>query len=132
MANRQRGFYTVMIGGKQRTLHFSMNFWAAFTDELGIGLADIDSVFTRALDLKTIRAIVYSGILANDQENGNIIDYNVYTVGSWLEDITPEILADMLQCLTETKLLGNDLNGGISRGAVKTTKETAKKKTQLG
>ena len=82
MVNKKRGYYTIQLGGKNRTLHFSMNFWAAFTDELGITLADIDKLFAGGLNLSEIRALIYAAILANDQEQNNIIDYNVFTVGA--------------------------------------------------
>ena len=41
---KQRGYYTLKIGGKNRTLHFSMNFWATFTDMLDISLDEIGGV----------------------------------------------------------------------------------------
>lgn len=130
MANKKRGYYTIQLGGKNRTLHFSMNFWAAFTDELGITLADIDKLFAGGLNLSEIRALIYAAILANDQEQNNLIDYNVYTVGAWLEDVTADQITEIIGVMTESKLLGNELNGGISRNATKSTKESTKKKTQ--
>ena len=45
MANKKRGYYTLNIGGKNRTMHFSMNFWANFTDNLGITIETIGDVF---------------------------------------------------------------------------------------
>jgi hypothetical protein len=58
---KQRGYYKLKIGGKQRTLHFSMNFWANFTDSLGIGLDGISDIFANGLSIKTIRTLIYSG-----------------------------------------------------------------------
>ena len=126
MANKKRGYYSLVIGGKNRTLHFSMNFWAAFTDELQISLTEIDKVFSNALNLNSIRALVYAGLLAYDQEEGNEIDYNLFKVGAWLDDVTSDQFNEMVNTLTESRILGNDLNGGISRTA-KPTKATAKK-----
>ena len=126
MANKKRGYYSLTIGGKKRTLHFSMNFWAAFTDTLKISLSDIDKVFTNELNLNSIRALVYAGILAFDQEEGNEIDYNLFKVGAWLDDITTEQFNEIVSTLTESRLLGNDLNGGIRRNVTKSTKETKK------
>jgi len=126
MANKKRGYYSLMIGGKNRTLHFSMNFWAAFTDELNISLDQIDKVFSSSLNLNTIRALVYAGLLAYDQEEGNEIDYNLYKVGAWLDDVNTEQFNEMINTLTESRILGNDLNGGISRTA-KPTKAAPKK-----
>lgn len=126
MANKKRGYYSLMIGEKNRTLHFSMNFWAAFTDELNISLDQIDKVFSSSLNLNTIRALVYAGLLAYDQEEGNEIDYNLYKVGAWLDDVNTEQFNEMINTLTESRILGNELNGGISRTA-KPTKAAPKK-----
>jgi len=127
MANKQRGYYSLTIGGKKRTLHFSMNFWAAFTDELQISLTEIDQVFSNALNLNSIRALVYAGLLAYDQEEGNEIDYNLFKVGAWLDDINTDQFNEIINTLMESKLLGNELNGGLSRGAKPTSKAAVKK-----
>ena len=78
MANKQRGYYSIKLGGKMRKLHFSMNFWANFTDTLGISLDKIGDIFGEGISLGTIRSLIYSAILANDQEEGNEIDYNEF------------------------------------------------------
>ena len=87
---KQRGYYTLKIGGKNRTLHFSMNFWATFTDMLGVSLDEIGGIFEKGVSLKAIITIVYAGILTYDQENKKEIDYDNFDVGNWLEDITSE------------------------------------------
>lgn len=115
MSNKRRGYYALKMGGKNRTMHFSMNFWAGFTDELGISLEQIGEVFEGGLSISTIRAMVYSALLAYDQEKGNKIDYNLYTVGSWLDDLEAEELEKIVTALTESKILGNSLNMGIER-----------------
>lgn len=127
MVNKKRGYYSLKIGGKQRTLHFSMNFWAAFTEEMQITLNEIDQVFSNALNLNTIRALVYSGLLAFDQEESNEIDYNIFKVGAWLDEVNPEQFNEIINTLMESKLLGNELNGGISRRGKVAAKETTKK-----
>ena len=83
-----KGYYSLELGGKKRTLHFSMNFWAALTEELGVSLQELDKVFNNEMALSSVRAIVYCGLLAYDQEEGNEINYNKFKVGSWLEDMT--------------------------------------------
>jgi len=126
MANRKRGYYTIKLGGKNRTLHFSMNFWANFTEALNIPLDKIGEIFAEGLSLSAIRDLIYSAILANDQENNNEIDYNKFTVGAWLEDLTSEQLNDIVAALMETKLLGNDLNMGVKRNVQASTKQQKK------
>ena len=128
MANRKRGYYTLKLGGKNRTLHFSMNFWANFTEALNIPLDAIGDVFANGLSLGAIRDLIYSGLLANDQEQGNEIDYNKFTVGAWLDDLESEQLNDIVAALMETKLLGNQLNMGVERNP-KPAKGEQQKKT---
>jgi len=126
MVNKQRGFFAIKLGGKQRTMHFSMNFWAAFTDELGISIGQIDKVFSAEMNFNTLRALVYAGILAYDQEEGNLIDYNVYKVGAWCDELTTEDFTNITNALAQSRILGNDLNGGLRgadpKGAVKPKK----------
>lgn len=123
MANKKRGYYTVEMGGKQRTLHFSMNFWANFTDQLGISLEDLGDVFSGGITLSHIRSLIYSGLLAYDQEEGNEINYNEFKVGMWLEDFNSEKLEDIVNVMMESRILGNDLNAGLNRNVKKTTKK---------
>jgi hypothetical protein len=128
MANRKRGYYTLKLGGKNRTLHFSMNFWANFTEAQGVTLDQIGEIFSQGLSLSAIRDLIYSALLANDQENNNEIDYNKFTVGAWLEDLTGDQLNDIVAALLETKLLGNDLNMGVKRNVKASTKQQKKTK----
>lgn len=115
MANKKRGYYSLKIGGKNRTLHFSMNFWANFTDLLGIPLDKLGDVFEGGISIKSIRTLIYSGLLAYDQEEGNEIDYNEFKVGSWLEDVNQDDILKIVNAMTESKILGTDLNMGIER-----------------
>lgn len=118
MANKKRGYYTLTIGGRKRTMHFSMNFWSAFTDELKLPLEKIAQVFDSGISLSTIRALIYAGLLAYDQEEGNEIDYNIFKVGSWLDDLNSEQLESIIGAMLESKLLGNSMNMGIERNPV--------------
>lgn len=103
------------LGGKQRTLHFSMNFWAELTEDLNISLDQLGSIFENGVSLNAIRSIIYCGLLAYDQEEGNEIDYNKYKVGSWLEDMSGDQLTKIVEAMAQTRILGNDLNMGIER-----------------
>lgn len=122
MANKRRGYYTIKLGGKNRTMHFSMNFWVNFTDQLNVPLDKIGDLFGSTLSMKTIRSLVYSAVLAHDQEEGNEIDYNEFTVGGWMDELDSDKLTEIVQAMTESRLLGNDLNMGIDRNVKKSTK----------
>lgn len=108
--NKNRGYYTLEIGGKERTLHFSMNFWATFTDMLDISLDELGSIFDKGISLKAIITLVYAGILTYDQENKNDVDYDFFDVGNWLEEIGSDEIEKMVQAMTESKILGTQLN----------------------
>lgn len=115
MANKKRGYYALTIGGKKRTMHFSMNFWTAFTEEMNVPLDKIGDIFDGGISLSGIRALVYAGLLAYDQEEGNQIDYNIFKVGSWLDEMDASELEKIIQAMLQSKILGNDLNMGIDR-----------------
>jgi len=115
MANKNKGYIDINVGGKKRTLHFSMNFWSEFTEQLGISLQDIGDVFQNGISLKGLRALIYSAILANDQENGNEIDYNIYSVGSWLDELEAESINKIVETMMQSKILGNSLNSEIEK-----------------
>lgn len=126
MANKKRGYYTLKLGGKNRTMHFSMNFWANFTDLMGISLEEIGTVFANGLSIKAIRTLIYAALLAQDQEQGTEPDYNEFTVGAWLEDFNAEELENVINAMMESRILGNDLNMGIERNVKRTTKGEGK------
>jgi hypothetical protein len=117
MTNKKRGFIDITVQGKTRTLHFSMNFWAEFTEQLGISLQDIGSVFQNGISLTGLRALVYSAALANDLENNNDVDYNIYSVGTWLDDIDAETINKIVETMIESKILGNSLNNNDNKQA---------------
>ena len=58
----RKGYYTIKLGGKNRVMHFSMNFWANFTDLLGISLQELGDVFAGGVSIKAIRTLIYSFI----------------------------------------------------------------------
>lgn len=128
MANRKRGYYSIKMGGKNRTMHFSMNFWANFTDELNVPIEQIGEIFQKGISLSSIRALIYSALLAFDQEEGNEIDYTIYKVGSWLDELPAEKIEEIVGAMMESKILGNEFNVGIKRNVEKSTKKSSKGK----
>lgn len=110
MTNKKRGYIDITIDGKQKTLHFSMNFWAEFTDQMGISLQEIGSIFESGISLNGLRALIYSAALANDLEKGNVVDYNLYSAGMWLDNISAETINQIVETMAQSKILGNELN----------------------
>ena len=111
--NKKRGYITIKIGGKNRTLHFSMNFWAEFTDQSGVGIEQIGEVFQKGFSLAQLRALVYSGLVAYDSENNIPVDYNVFKVGMWLDEISSDDITKVINTMSESKVLGVDLNNEL-------------------
>lgn len=105
-----------------RTMHFSMNFWANFTDILKVSLEELGNVFEKGVNISTIRSIIYSGLLAHDQEQGNEITYNQFQVGVWLEDVDSSNLNEIVEVMMQSRILGNNLNSGLERNVKKSTK----------
>ena len=120
--NKKRGYCQLELGGKNRTLHFSMNFWAAFEEASGFKISEVDKIFGSGLSMATMRDMVYAGIIAYDQENNNEIDYNKFSVGAWMDDIDQAALGTIINTLMESRVLGNDLNAGVRRNVSKSTK----------
>ena len=104
-------------------MHFSMNFWANFTEILNIQLDQLGTLFENGVSIKTIRSLIYSALLAYDQEEDNEIDYNEYKVGMWLEDFNSEQLNEIVESMMQSRILGNDLNAGLNRNVKQTTKK---------
>ena len=120
MANKKRGYYTQTLGGRKRTLHFSMNFWANFTDTMNIPLDKIGDVL-KGVFLSAIRALVYSAILAHDQKKATkLIIMNLRSARGW--KFNPNRFGKIIFTMMESKILGNQLNMGIERNAQKTDK----------
>jgi hypothetical protein len=82
---------------------------------MNVPLDKIGEIFDGGVSLTGIRALVYSGLLAYDQEEGNEIDYNIYKVGAWLDDMKANELEKIVNAMLESKILGTELNMGIDR-----------------
>ena len=87
-----------------------MNFWAEFTEQMGISLQEIGTVFESGISLNGLRALIYSAVLANDLEKGNDVDYTLYSAGTWLDDISAETINQIVETMAQSKILGNALN----------------------
>jgi hypothetical protein len=78
MANKQRGFVEVELGGKVRNLRYTMNALAEIEDQLGVPLAEMENV---KMTMKNIRVILWAGLIHEDKELtqedvGELVDLN--------------------------------------------------------
>lgn len=127
METKKRGYCQLTLGGVDRTLHFSMNFWAIFEECTGYSLTEIDKVFSDKLSVSTLRSLIYAGCKAYDLENKNQVDYDIYDAGNWLEDVSIDHLTLITDTMVESRILGNDLNAGVRRNVTRSTKDNPKK-----
>tara|TARA_R100000935_G_C2793418_1_gene147066 strand:- start:499 stop:879 length:381 start_codon:yes stop_codon:yes gene_type:complete len=109
MTNKKRGYIDITVNGKKKTLHFSMNFWSEFTEQMNISLQEIGSVFESGISINALRSLIYSAALAYDLENSNEVDYNVYSVGQWMDEIDADTINGIVETMSESKILGNAL-----------------------
>lgn len=119
--NKMRGYCQLELGGKTRTLHFSMNFWVIMEEITGLNIQELSALMTSGLSITNVRNMVYSAIKCNDLEQGNEIDYTIYSVGMWMEEMVPEDFSKVTETLIESRILGQDLNGGLRRNVKKST-----------
>lgn len=119
-----QGVCSLNIGGKYRTVRFSMMFWQVLTESLKIPLKDLSKYMTGAgaIEIRSIRDMIYSGLVANDYHEKNIIDYSMYDVGLWLSEISAKDGEMIVHCFAQSKMFANDMNMGISRVAKRSTK----------
>jgi hypothetical protein len=122
--NKKRGYVTIDIGDKKRTLHFSMNFWAEFTDQLGVGIDQIGDLLQQGFTIKQLRSLIYSGLIAYDAENNIPVDYNEYKVGMWLSDLSPDAITEVINAMTQSKILGVDLDNELRQPEKKNQTKT--------
>ena len=124
MKIKERGYYTLKWGNNEKTMHFSRLFMNELYELTGMDIitfgVEIQKAETLEDQFKAIAAIVHSGFLAYDKEEGNDIDYNEHKVGNWLAEACVEsdkVLTDILDTLQSA-----------SRGKTKGSNQTPKKK----
>ena len=108
-ANKLRGYYEFPIGeGKTKTMHFSMNFVCLLQqiveEDLTVWVAKLDKLDHIQQGL-ALSQLVFSGLAAYDQEEGNEIDYNVYKIRDWLYNALREdknLAIDLLKVMTDS------------------------------
>lgn len=126
-ANKLRGYCQLNIGGKSRTLHFSMNFWAIMEEETGKTLQELSGIISSSMSVITIRAMIYSAMKCYDLEKQNEVDYSLFDVGLWMDELEPEDFTKITETLIESRILGHDLNAGLRRNVTKSTANPKRK-----
>ena len=102
--NRLSGYCEVELGGEKRAFKFGMN---AFALACEISKQSLDeflaSMGTNAL---SIRYLIWAGASANCRSQGIDEDFNLYNVGDWLDEISSENLAVLMDTIAKSQILG--------------------------
>ncbi len=124
----------VKVTDKQIVGHFSVNFWALLEEELGLqSLGETFAYVGQKIGLSMIRRLVYCSAKAYALENDLDAPYkNLAQCGLDLESFSEDNMIDVITALTESKLMNNKENLGISRSAGDNNEEGEKEGVSEG
>lgn len=98
------GRVTVELGGKSRRVVFGQNAWYLFCKLHKIAISDIGKYFGDVVsNPDSFRDLTFCAIQAADLSSGDVVDYNQYTVGDWLDEAPEETVQVILDTLVESR-----------------------------
>ena len=114
--------------------HFSVNFWALLEEELGLkSLGETFAYVGSEIGLSLVRRLVYCSTKAYALESGTEPIYkNIAQCGLDLDDFSEENMVDVITAFTESKLMSNKENLGISRSGETNNEEGEKESVSEG
>lgn len=92
MANKHNGELEIELGGKKRSLRFSLNALAYLEEDCGKPLGEIFNDLD-AMDMRTVRLMLYHGLR---WEN---IDLKLTEVGSWEMNLS-EVIGHLAEAIS--------------------------------
>ena len=110
------GTKTAFIGGRNRTLKFNLNANYEFCKLHSLTPDEVFGFFTDSKNVTGIRDMILCALKSADLEAGNTIDYNQYSVGTWIEEMDQEKFNDLV-------LGSSDANAKSKGGKKKEAKE---------
>ena len=90
---------------RSKYLHFSMNCWVNLKQDTGKDIGTLFSEYDKADNVDqfiTLCDIAYAALKANDQEEGNDIDYTIFNVRTWMEGLKEENAAGFIAAMTHS------------------------------
>lgn len=122
----KRGVYTKSIGGKERTGKFVGLFWENLESDYGKSVGELLFTFAEhGLGFKEINSLVYCSLIVPHQIKEEIPPFTKAQVAEWLEDVSDEDKAEIIQTFFDSKQVGKMLEA-----AQKVTEEIAKEKNK--
>ena len=100
---KQQGYYKLVPANKW--LHFSMNCWVNLKKDSGKDIGTVFSEYDKGdmVDqFSTLCDIAYAALKSYDQEEDNEIDYNIYKVRTWMEELKEEDATDFIAAMTHS------------------------------
>lgn len=104
------GYINIEIGGKPRGLKFGLNAWIEFNKLTGLDVSDLQDAFIGIKGMGSIRALVYAGLKCVCDIKGEALDFNEAQVGEWLDEMSQESIAEIINAVMDSQLLGVKLN----------------------
>lgn len=104
--NKQSGFVSKKINGKDVGFKFGTNAFALVSEMRGVELDELDKVLG---SVSGIRDLIYCAAKAHLLAKGEDVYFNEFTVGDWLDDMAQKDYEDIIGALDHTKVLGNKL-----------------------
>lgn len=124
----KRGIYTIEIGGEERTGRFTGLFWENLETDYGKSVGELLFTFAEhGMGFKEINSIVYCSLKAHAQVQEQVFKHNKAQVAEWLEDVTDEQKAEIIETFFDSKQVGKMLEAA-QKITEEISKENAKKK----
>jgi hypothetical protein len=125
--NKYKGLCEITIGGEKRSLKFNMNTYAIFCEKMDIDIEDFGAVFLDKRKLKATITLIWAGLASYAESKGeNALGY--HEVSDYMDDISEEDYAIVLDTLLKSRELKNDVNNGLLRNEVESKSPDSKKK----
>lgn len=103
-------YVEVEIGGKKRGFRFGLGCLGEMLEDLKIGVEDLDAFITRN-PIKGIPTMLYHGARYEVMRSGDPVDFTIYDVYDWIDELPGEFNNEKVSLLIETftKSLSKDV-----------------------
>lgn len=101
------GATIISIGGQERPLKFGTNATFLFCQKRGITLKQFGEVFAadklanNDIDGSEIRDLIWAGLVAGAKSNNLPVDFDEWTVGDWIDDLSAADMGNVLSTFGE-------------------------------
>jgi len=87
------------MGGKLRRMNFGQNAWFEFCRMHNCELSEATKLLFDAKNPSALRDLIYCGLLVSDRAEMKDINYNEFTVGEWIDQLTQDELTRIFNVL---------------------------------